>query len=132
MKLFWILLLIFSHHSYSQIGLGALQVTTYKNETNNLNDNYSVDTTFVRIIKLQYSIDTNFTYVTGIRSRIALKPGKYKLVCSFNKDSEITIENVIISADKITFVELLIEPKIFLSKSQLRKRRKKNYANYIK
>lgn len=112
---------------HSQIS-GGLNVQSYSNTTNNLTDNIKSDSTFVQIINPKYGIDTSICFSEKNRFRIFLKPGNYRLICSLNS-SVINLENVIISSDNITFVELLFEPNKELSFFEKR-RRKKLYSNF--
>lgn len=121
---------LFANYCFSQNALGALKVTTFKNDTDNLADNYIVDTSYVRITNSRYSTDTSVVFIQSQKTKINLKPGRYNLVLSYNNEEEIILNDVLISADKISFVEVLIEPKMALSRKDIRKRKKKYYANY--
>lgn len=120
--------LIFSHSSFGQT-YGGLKVQLFKNETNDLNDNYQLDSTEVRIVNKRYSVDTTITFTSANNFKCLLRSGKYKLICSTNREKDIVVEGVLISGDKITFIDLLIEPEADLNFFQKRKRKKKRYAN---
>lgn len=113
---------------YSQTGLGALSVTTFMNETNDLIDNIELDSTLVQIINKKYSLDSTIWVYKGVKNRISLRPGEYHIICTLS-DKTIDLFNVPINADRITFLDLLIEPDKKLSFIEKKKRRKR-YYNY--
>lgn len=128
MKFILILLCLLSQHAYSQVN-GALHLQSFENETNRLEDNQKIETSSVRIVNDVYSMDTTVLFTSEMNSRIALKPGNYTLTCSNDRGTTVHIENVQISSDQITFVDLLFEPQNKMGFLQKRKRRKL-YANY--
>jgi hypothetical protein len=130
MRILWIIAFLSTNYCFSQVALGVLKVTTFKNDTDKLTDNYAVDTTHVRIINSQYSLDTIVTFINSQNTKINLKRGNYNLVLSYRNEEEIELTDILISADLISFVEVLIEPKMALSRREIRKRKKKYYANY--
>ncbi|MFY7861794.1 MAG: hypothetical protein ACOVP5_06155 [Chitinophagales bacterium] len=114
----------------SQAQIGALSVTTFVNETNNLSDNVELDSTLVRIISKAHSMDTSLWIYAGAKNRIALHPGKYQLTCSA-AGRKIELEDVLVTGDRITFVDLLFEPEKKLNYKE-RKKRRKRYYNYMR
>lgn len=123
--IFSILILILSNNVFSQ-SFGGLMVRTYTNSTNNLSDNKHSDSTRVRIVNIGLAIDTTVYFSTTNNFRIHLKAGKYNLTCISGENS-IDLQEVIISSDRITFVNLLFEPKNKLSFFDRRERKKKFY-----
>ncbi len=113
---------------YSQRGLGSLSVTTFTNETNDLIDNVEADSTSVQIINKHYSLDSTVWVYKGVKNRISLRPGEYYIICT-TSGKTIELFDVQISADRITFLDLLVEPDKKLSFVQKQKRRKRFY-NY--
>lgn len=113
---------------YSQTGLGVLIVRSYSNETNDLMDNVEIDSTLVQVINKHYSLDSTIWVYSGVDSRISLKPGDYKIICTAS-DKTIELVDVPINSDTITFLDLLFEPEKKLSFIQKKKRRKRFY-NY--
>jgi len=113
---------------YSQTGLGALSVTTFMNETNDLIDNIELDSTLVKIINKKYSLDSTIWVYKGVKNRISLRPGEYHIICTLSGKT-IDLFDVPINADRITFLDLLIEPDKKLSFIEKKKRRKR-YYNY--
>lgn len=130
-NILWIIAFLFTKISFSQVSWGGLSVITFKNNTDKLADNFVVDTTYVKITNSQYSIDTTVTFIHSQNTKIILKDGKYNLALSYRNEEQIELTDVIISGDRISFVEVLIEPRKELSKRDIRNRKKKYYANYL-
>lgn len=130
-NILWIIAFLFTNNSFSQVSWGGLSVITFKNNTDKLADNFVVDTTYVKITNSQYSIDTTVTFIHSQNTKIILKDGKYNLALSYRNEEQIELTDVIISGDRISFVEVLIEPRKELSKRDIRNRKKKYYANYL-
>jgi len=130
-NILWIIAFLFTKISFSQVSWGGLSVITFKNNTDKLADNFVVDTTYVKTTNSQYSIDTTVTFIHSQNTKIILKDGKYNLALSYRNEEQIELTDVIISGDRISFVEVLIEPRKELSKRDIRNRKKKYYANYL-
>ena len=113
---------------YSQKALGSLSVTTFTNETNDLIDNVEADSALVQIINKHYSLDSTVWVYKGVKNRISLRPGEYHIICT-TSGKTIELFDVQISADRITFLDLLFEPDKKLNFVQKQKRRKRFY-NY--
>lgn len=113
---------------HSQRGLGSLSVTAFTNETNDLIDNVEADSALVHIINKPYSMDSTVWVYKGVKNRISLRPGEYHIICT-TSGKTIELFDVQISADRITFLDLLFEPDKKLSFVQKQKRRKRFY-NY--
>lgn len=62
MRILRIRAFLFSNYSISQLEFRGLKVTTFKNDTDKLTDNYVVDMNYVRITNSQYSIDSATIY----------------------------------------------------------------------
>lgn len=108
--------------------IGGLLVKSTTNLTNNLSDNKLIDSTIVRIVNIGLAIDTTICFSKTNNYRINLGTGKYNLTCIAGENS-IELQDVIISGDRITLVELLFEPKAKLNFVERRKR-KNLYYNF--
>lgn len=115
--------ILFIFSCYAQ-DYGNLMVKAFKNTSLNLSDNFQLDTIRVRIINQMTLEEKTVIFTPDIQKRPLLTPGKYKLICSVHGENDRIVEDVIINTEKITFVELLYEPKQRLSCSQKRKRKK--------
>lgn len=113
---------------YSQNGLGALSVTSFINETNDLNDNVEADSTLVQIVNKKFSMDTTVWVYKRVKNKISLRTGEYQIICTLTGRT-IELFDVPIYADRITFLNLLIEPDKKLSFIEKNKRQKRFY-NY--
>lgn len=122
-----IVALVFSFNLFSQ-SIGGLMVRTYTNTTNELSDNKLLDSTTVRIVHAEYAIDTTICFSATNNFKVLLKTGTYKLTCKAG-DHTIEFQNVLISGDRLTFVDLLFEPKKPLNYFA-RRARKKEFYNY--
>jgi len=128
MKTIIIFFLLFSSFCSNAQSIGGLLVKSNINLTNNLSDNKQSDSTIVRIVHIGFKIDTTICFSKTNNFRINLKTGKYNLTCKAGENS-IELPDVIISGDRLTFVELLFEPKVKLNFVERRKR-KKLYYNF--
>lgn len=115
---------LISFTNYAQIA--SVAITSFVNETNNLSDNIELDSTWVHLTNENHSMDTSFWMHAGPKNRLQLHPGTYQITCTA-AGRTIELENVIIKGDRITFIDLLIEPEKKLKFSEKRKRRKRYY-----
>jgi hypothetical protein len=120
----FIVLLFFSNGTYAQNTPGILRVSAHQNSTGKLQDNWRLDTIYVQIITSGDTVNCLIPSTGDNRNMCKLSGGKYKLVCSIDGITELIVEEVIISPDKITFVDILFEPHQELSKCAKRKRNK--------
>jgi hypothetical protein len=128
MKTIIIFFLLFISFSLRAQSIGGLLVKSTTNLTNNLSDNKLTDSTIVRIVNIGLAIDTTICFSKTNNYRINLGTGKYNLTCIAGENS-IELQDVIISGDRITLVELLFEPKAKLNFVERRKR-KNLYYNF--
>lgn len=128
MKTIIIFFLLFISFSTKAQSIGGLLVKSNTNLTNNLSDNKLIDSTIVRIVNIGLAIDTTICFSKTNNYRINLRTGKYNLTCIAGENS-IELQDVVISGDRITLVELLFEPKAKLNFVERRKR-KKLYYNF--
>ena len=111
---------------YSQ-NYGGLLVKGFKNTTLDLNDNVEVDSIHVKIVNQTTREEKTVVFTSDMKERPLLKTGKYELVCSVKNEREWVVKDITVSADMITFVELLYEPEQKLTRSQKRKRKKRRF-----
>lgn len=127
---FILLFLFFPLLSFCQ-GLASFRITAFKNNTNQLEDNSQLDTVLVQITSKSIDYDTT-VFFSKEKNRFALPDGRFTILCSIDGEEEIRIENIPASSDKITFIEILFEPPKEYSKKEIKLRRKKQFANYVK
>ncbi len=128
-KLIYLFLLLNYFLTQAQSSSGGLKISMYKNTNNNLKENILLDSILVNITNNQSKVDTSIlNSINNSESFITMKSGKYNI--NFTIENEFfTLENILISGDRISFVDILIEPKSKLSFIEKRKR-KKLYTNY--
>jgi hypothetical protein len=112
--------------AYSQ-GLGFLSVKGFKNTTLNLEDNVQIDSVHVKIVNQSTGEGITHVYTIDRFNRPTLEAGEYTLTCSVDGEEDWMVEGVRISAEKITFVELLYEPEEKLTFFQKRKRKRGSF-----
>ena len=130
MKVFFVFFLLFFNSTEHQRGVGTIRATIFHNNNCNLNSNIQLDSVEIMINSSRLDNPIKYTCLNSVNQETPyLESGKYD-VTYINPDGEnILVKNVGVSAEKITFVYLLIEPNCDLNIFQKRVRRKR-YQNY--
>ena len=130
MKILILFFLLFFTSTTQQRGVGTIRVNVFKNEDCNLNSNYQLDSAEIIVNNSRLDKPKRYTcYNLPTQDRPYFESGKYD-VTYINPDGDnIVIRDVEVSAEKITFVDLLVEPNCDHNFKEKRRRRKK-YTNY--
>jgi hypothetical protein len=116
------------YYSFSQ---GNLRLSAFKNETGLLQENVLLDSVMVDIYLLNTGADKKKTFTfTNSEKNCFLHAGLYNIELKISTERIIKICNVLIRDSELTFVDILIEPAIELTKRELRQRKK--FHNYRK
>ncbi|PHR47062.1 MAG: hypothetical protein COA32_09060 [Fluviicola sp.] len=130
MKIFILTVLLFLTSSIKQRGSGSIHVDVFQNKDCNLNSNKQLDS--ARVIVNNYRLDAPIEYTIFNAAKHvepSLESGKYDVTYINPYGENIIIKDVSVSAERITFVEILLEPNCDLNFFEKRKR-KINYSNY--
>ncbi len=110
---------------------GTLRLSAEKNETGNLQDNKPIDSLAIEISFTYHKTQSKqyFTF-TSKDKNCYLKLGLYDIEVKVSSGRTLKICEIIIRDFEFTFLNILIEPEISLTKRQLRQR--KHFDNYRK
>ncbi len=106
---FFMLLLCIST-SYCQGINGGLRINGFSNTDNKLASNVKISEAHILLIS-QKSNDTLLNELTKLEYRQYLPTGKYTMIATIDGYEKIIMEELIRAGDKITFIDLLFEPK---------------------
>lgn len=98
---------------FAQSGAGAIAVSACYNTDNNLHHNQPIEEVELLLVKTGSQRDTvlNGTVTAKISDRKSLSPGTYVLTARYGTYAPIVLKEVVISSDRITFIDLLFEPE---------------------
>lgn len=109
--LFLLLFLSLSRLSSAQVGLGSIRISAYSNPDNHLKNNVSLDSVF--LVVTNYKGDTIISGQNALMCNLtSCSTGNYILSASYGNFPPIEKYSFVISADRITFIDLLFEPKV--------------------
>lgn len=109
--LFLLLFLSFSHLCSAQMGLGSIRITAYSNPDNRLKNNVSLDSVF--LVVTNYKGDTIISGQNALMCNLtSCNAGNYILSASYGNFTSIEKYSFVVSSDRITFIDLLFEPKV--------------------
>lgn len=102
-------LVLLSFSTSAQSVLGGLKITAFSNKDNKLKNNVEVASIELLVVHIKTK-DTISNGRKELPANFQLRPGKYRMIAHIEGYSE--IESVCtISADRITFIDFLFEPK---------------------
>ena len=130
MKIFFLFFLLFFNSTEHQRGVGTIRVAVFHNNDCNLSSNIQRDSAEIIVNSSRLDNPIKYTCLKSVhQDNPYLESGKYDVTYINPGGENIVINNVEVSAEMITFVDILIEPNCDLNFIQKKKRRKK-YANF--
>lgn len=108
-KLIFVILVLLNFNTFSQSGFGVIKVSAFSNNDNKIKNNIKI-TSLDLLITESKTNDTISNGIVELPLKLNVEPGDYILKASIPNYLKIEIiRNV--SMDKITFIDLLFEPK---------------------
>lgn len=96
--------------SHAQDGRGALKVDTFKSTTGKRKDNTRINAK-AHIVSEALDTMVLFTTSSSAEERVQLPPGTYEVTVVGEDEGPRVFSGVVISADRITFLDVIYEPE---------------------
>jgi hypothetical protein len=105
----FVILVLLNFNVFSQSGFGVINVSAFSNDDNKIKNNIEITSLELLIIDAKTN-DTISNGIAELSKKFNVKPGDYFLIANTPDYSRIET-NVNVSIDRITFIDLLFEPK---------------------